>query len=476
MKTCIFVLSLLSAVAAHAGFVPDFKVKPDDYTVLLVADAKCSEGLKPLQSGGHGKFFMTGWNQESQKAVWDVTVEQPGEYAVNVLIKQNKTPQEISVQIDANGKKTSALLPEKSNGWERLSLPGVALAKGPVTFTLQLKPTSPNAPFDASVHALELVRPAVRELLHQKALAQRSDTGWFQQAKYGIFVHWTWQTQPRTGKAKPYAQAVEDFNIPAFVAQMKNTGAGFVVLTTSHAFQSIPAPIAALDKIMPGRTTKRDLIGELADALNKEGIRLMLYYHLGAMNDSQWLQASGFWETDTTKFFTNWQAIIRETGERYGNRLAGWWFDDGTTNYYYRSAPWEKLAAAAKAGNPNRLIGFNPWTMPSATEFQDFYCGEGNRNPGGPGDLLQPGGNGHYPSGTFSGLQGSACVTFDGDWVHMGANREIRKPKLSPERLADFLKKCITRKNVPMFNLEIYQDGTVSPASVETFQKARTML
>ena len=39
--------------------------------------------------------------------------------------------------------------------------------------------------------------------------------------------------------------------------------------------------------------------------------------------------------------------------------------------------------------------------------------------------------------------------------------------------MAALLKEFIVRKNVPIFNLEIYQEGTVSPASVEIFKHAR---
>lgn len=473
----IFIVALLLGVGqVNAAFVPDFIIKADDYTALLVVDSKHSEELKPFQTGGHGKFYVTGWNRENQSAIWNVTVAGSGVYVVNVLLKHDKTQRPIRIEVDADGRKTSTLLPDRPGGWQRVPLPPLELPEGPVSLTLKLSPTGPFEDFDASVLGIELVRPEVRDSLHGRSLALRSNTDWFRKAKYGILVHWTWQTQPRYGKAKPYDQAVAEFNIPAFVEQIRKSGAGFVVLTTAHAFQSIPASIASLDALLPGRTSRRDLIAELADALNREGIRLMLYYHPGAINDPRWLEACGFWNTNTTSFFNNWESIIREMGLRYGKRLAGWWFDDGTAGYYYRSAPWEKLAKAAKAGNQERLIGFNPWLMPSPTEFQDFYCGEGNWNPGGHEGQLKPGGDGHYPSGIFAGLQGSACLTFDGDWVHAGANHEIRKPKLTPERLADFLGKCMTRGNVPIFNLEIYQDGTVSPGSVEIFEEARKRL
>ena len=472
-----FLLGPAAQSAENRTFVPDFVVKPDDITVLVGADATLPPELKQRHVSEHGKFFLVGWTNESQVISWEITAPEAGDYAVRVLAER-KSDQTLQVEV-ATG--TQTLRGEiATNGWQRMELPEVLhLAKGKTSVSFRMRSTD-QKPYKAFFHAVELVRPEVRDRLHQQAVAQRSDTTWFQKARYGIFVHWTWQTKPRTGEPKPYAQAVADFDVPGFVAQMKATGAGVVVLTTSHAFQSFPGPNQALDRILPGRTASRDLVGDLADALGKEGIRLMLYYHLGAGgpgNDNQWLDVSGFRETDTTRFWANWQSIVREVGERYGNRLAGWWFDDGTTNYYYRSPRWADLAAAAKAGNPQRIIGFNPWAMPSATEFQDFYCGELNDNPSGVANLLTPEGTGIYPSGMFAGLQASGCLLFDGkDWVHGGKNQEIKKSKYSVERLTAIMRKFIARKNVPLWNLEIYQEGTVSPESVAIFKQVRESL
>ena len=42
--------------------------------------------------------------------------------------------------------------------------------------------------------------------------------------------------------------------------------------------------------------------------------------------------------------------------------------------------------------------------------------------------------------------------------------------------MASLLKGFISRRNVPIFNLEIYQEGTLSPATVEMFEQARDRL
>ena len=466
------ILFLLAVASLSAAFVPDFKIHPDDYTVLIAMDAKLSAGLTPFQGGTHGKFFLQGWQHPDQQAEWKITADEPADYAVQVLVNRNSN-QELRIEVNAAGKTLTANLPADARCWQRIALPGtIPFPAGESTLTLRLAPTDGSSNFDAQVHAVELVRPAVRNALHQKALALRADTTWFQQARYGIMVHWTKQSMPRKGEPKPYAQAVHDFDVEGFANQIQQTGAGFVILTTSHAFQYFPAPLESLEKILPGRTSQRDLVADLAGALGKRGIKLMLYFHLGASDDEAWLKASGFWETDTRRFFNHWQSIISEVGLRYGNQLAGWWFDDGSSNYYYRSAPWEMLARAAKAGHPQRLVAFNPWVLNSPTEFQDYFTGEGFEEPGGYNNLLVRGGDGRYPSGTYQGLQASATLVSEGDWVHNRKDSPVGRPKWNADQLAALLKEFAAYHNVPVFNLEIYQEGAVSPQSVELFQSA----
>ncbi len=471
-----FMLFLSVGRMSAAGFAPDFKLKPDDYTVLMAVDAKLSAGLAPWNAGGHGKFFLQGWQRPDQQAEWKITASEAADYAVQVLVNRNSN-QELRLEVTAAGKTITGTLPPDARRWQRIALPGtIPFPSGESSVTLRLAPADGSSSFDAQVHAVELVRPAVRSALHQKALALRADTTWFQQARYGVMMHWTKQSMPRHGDPKPYAQAVADFNVEGFADQVRQTGAGFVVLTTSHAMLYFPAPLASLEKILPGRTSQRDLVADLAAALGKRGIKLMLYYHLGASDDSEWLKASGFWETDTSRCFGNWQAIISEAGERYQDKLAGWWFDDGSTSYYYRSAPGEQLVRAAKAGFPQRLVAFNPWVLNSPTEFQDFFTGEGFEDPRGYNELLVRGGNGRYPSGTHQGLQASACLVTEGDWVHSRKDTAIGNPRWKPEQLAAMLQGFSEFSSVPIFNLEIYQEGTLSPATVDMLHAARELV
>ena len=125
----------------------------------------------------------------------------------------------------------------------------------------------------------------------------------------------------------------------------------------------------------------------------------------------------------------NWKSVIREVGERYGTKLAGWWFDDGAVNYYYRSPDWLSLYQAAKVGNPKRLVGFNPWKLPPPTQFMDYYVGETITDPSS-GGTLKKGGDGRIQNGSYKGLQaGATMVTESDEWGHF--KKDANKFKIS---------------------------------------------
>lgn len=466
-------IAQLPALATHR---PDFKLRPDDFTVLMGVDAELSDGLQRISHSSHGKFQVAGWSRSDQSATWKITASEAASQEIFLLLKRSNR-QPLTIKLDAAGQSVRGSLPVNELGWQRVKLDGLLdLPAGETSITVHMATADGKSDFNAELHAIELVRPEVREVLDKRALAMRSDPTWFQNARFGMMVHWTKQSVPLKGDAKPYDQAVAEFDVERFADDMKSTGAGFVVFTTSHAMHFFPGPLKALDEILPGRTARRDLPADLAKALRKRGMKLFLYYHLGASDDPEFLKASGFWDTDTARFFNHWRKMISEAGERYGDQLAGWWFDDGATSYYYRSAPWESLARAAKAGYSQRLISFNAWELNNPTQFHDFCTGEACYDPRGIDALLSPENMGIYPSGTHKGLAASACLISDANWVHTRPNTPPSTPRWSAGQLADLLNGFRAQRNVPIFNLEITQDGHLCPESLTVFKSAASQM
>jgi len=202
---------------------------------------------------------------------------------------------------------------------------------------------------------------------------------------YGIGFHWTTWTLPEHGAPLPFPEAVERFDVEAFVEQAVECGAGHVLLTATHELHWLPGPNPEVDRILPGRTCKRDLIMEIADGLAKVGIKFMLYYnhgtaHGGTANpqDPEWQAAVGSRDKDRTRYHENYCRIVSWMGEHYGPKIIAYWFDSASELTRYPDTPWAKFTAAAKVGHPGRLVSYNSGIMnfEKVTPFQDYWAGE----------------------------------------------------------------------------------------------------
>lgn len=466
-------------MSSEPVFYPDPRVQRDTIHVLSAYDADLSAGLERHRGEVHMKNPTTSWVDADQTFTWHITSDRTEPFEVRALVA-HKSGVAVTVQVNVpqTACTVSAIqpaLPGSANPWRRVPLDGLLmLAKGDNTLILRTIPLDGSA-FEMEAFAIELVRTEVRERLHIEAQALKSDMTWLRRAGYGFMNHWTQAVYPEHGLPKSYADAVHDFDVERYADQIARGGAGFVVLTTTHGPHYFPAPLASLDAILPGRTTARDLVADLIDALGRRGIRLFLYYHLGAQSDPEWLKVSGFFDTDTSKLFGNWQKMIREVGERYGTGLAGWWFDDGAVNYYYRTAPWPELSRAAKAGNPDRLIGYNAWFQPPATEFQDYHCGEIIEDPSYGGALL-PNGDGRYVGEPYRGLNAVSTIISEKYWDHSRPDEPISEARWDSAEIATLIREFRRYTCVPIFNLEIYQDGRMSQNTIERFHTASANL
>ena len=84
------------ASSSNQVFIPDFKVKPDDYSVLMACMGKHPEQSKPFRLD-HRQLQLTDWKLGSEIS-WEVKVMEPGDYIVNVLFNHSvKFPLKLEV-------------------------------------------------------------------------------------------------------------------------------------------------------------------------------------------------------------------------------------------------------------------------------------------------------------------------------------------------------------------------------------------
>ena len=117
---------------------------------------------------------------------------------------------------------------------------------------------------------------------------------WWQEARFGMFIHWGVYSIPARGEWLMYQEHVpfseyttladqfnpKDFNPKEWVAKAKEAGMKYVVLTTRHhdGFCLFDSKASDFTSVKTG--AKRDLVREFADACHEAGMRMGFYYSL----------------------------------------------------------------------------------------------------------------------------------------------------------------------------------------------------
>ena len=236
-------------------------------------------------------------------------------------------------------------------------------------------------------------------------------TDWFKDAKWGVFMHFLASPPSSIGGSLPaddWNRQVDAFDVHGLAAQLADVKARFFFLTLGQNSGHFCSPNATYDRltgVQPSKCSRRDLVAELYDALAPHGIRLLVYLPSHApMSDPAAVRALrcippwdfGMWSpplntyspTDAegndarlTLFQRNWEAVIREWSQRWGNKVCGWWFDGcyyADRMYRHPDEPnFHSFAAAVRAGNANSLVAWNPGVMnpPQCMDREEDYTG-----------------------------------------------------------------------------------------------------
>jgi len=303
---------------------------------------------------------------------------------------------------------------------------------------------------------------------------RRADFSVLRDTVYGIGFHWTTWTAPRTGPVGPFQEAVEAFDVGRFVDQVASTGAGHVLLTSTHYHHHFPGPNPEVDRIMPGLTCQRDLIMEIADGLAAAGIKLMLYYHHGTDGDQpmDWRTACGAEEKDQTRFYENYFRIVRWMGEHYGPKVIGYWFDAGYALMRRGTPPWEKMLAVAKAGNPDRLICYNSGieNHEKYTDLQDYWAGEIIRLNFVPRTSLTPSG---LPWYSYTSWHAHATWPMCGEWGFHEDTRDLDWPAPPVEAVEQYLRRFMNFGGAVTFNVLAWRDGAIHDQDLAVLQELK---
>ncbi|UCC74603.1 MAG: alpha-L-fucosidase [Gemmatimonadota bacterium] len=216
---------------------------------------------------------------------------------------------------------------------------------------------------------------------------------WFQDAKFGLFVHWgvysvmgagEWVMQVRGIPASDYEKLPGAFNPLRFdpeewVSLVKAAGMRYITITAKHhdGFAMFDSKVSDWD-IVDRTPFATDMIGALAEECHRQGVKLFLYYSQldwhhpdyyprGRTGHAAGRPDSGDWY----RYLDYMDAQLAELLTRYGE-IGGIWFDG---MWDRPDADWrlEGTYAMIHELQPRTLIGSNHHVSPFPGEdFQMF--------------------------------------------------------------------------------------------------------
>jgi hypothetical protein len=219
----------------------------------------------------------------------------------------------------------------------------------------------------------------------EQPLPRRAD--WMRQAGFGAFMHYLAE-KPELS-VEEWNRLIDGFDVEGLAGQLAGVQARYFFITLGQNSGHYLSPNRVYDEIVgiqPSKCSRRDLVADLAAALSKRGIRLMVYLPAGAPDRDKVAMRKLEWRFGpyrNAEFQKKWERVIAEWSSRWGKRVSGWWFDGCYwPNAMYRSPQppnFASLAAAARKGNPDSLVAFNRgvvYPIHPESDQEDYTAGE----------------------------------------------------------------------------------------------------
>ncbi len=282
---------------------------------------------------------------------------------------------------------------------------------------------------------------------------------WFQEARFGLFVHWgiysilgdgEWVMNNQNIPIDAYEKLPAffnpvDFDAVEWVKMVKDAGMKYITITSRHhdGFSMFDTKTSTYD-IVDSTPYGKDVLKQLADACRKEDIKLFFYYSLldwyrddyfprgrtgngiGGRGRGNWDQYIAFMKTQLRELLTNYGDVAgiwfdghwdqkEWDGEKFGKLKVDWHYDE--------------IYKLIHDLQPHCLIGNNHHLAPiEGEDFQMFEKDLPGKNTTGWGTSASDIGQ----------LPLEVCETINGSW---GFNLQDRKHK-SREELIHYMVKA----------------------------------
>ena len=296
---------------------------------------------------------------------------------------------------------------------------------------------------------------------------------WFQDAKFGLFVHWgvystlgqgEWVMQQQKMSIPAYERLADLFNPVEFdakewVSMVKAAGMKYITITSKHhdGFAMWDSKLSDWD-IVNRTPYGKDVLKQLADECHRQGIKLFFYhsqldwhhpdyYPLGRTGHHALRPDEG----DFNKYLDYMDGQLTELLTNYGP-IAGVWFDG---MWDKPDADWrlQKTYDLIHRLQPAAMIGSNHHIAPFPGEdFQMFEKDLPGQNEAG-----------FSEAGVVSRLPLESAQTISGAW---GYNFTDTRNK-SVEDLIRFLVRAAGANANLLLNVGPKPDGTIQPEHAE---------
>jgi alpha-L-fucosidase len=290
---------------------------------------------------------------------------------------------------------------------------------------------------------------------------------WFEDAKFGLFVHWgvysllgkgEWVMDNDKIPISEYAKLPPRFNPTKFDAEewvklAAAAGMKYITITSKHhdGFCMYDSKLTAYD-IVDSTPYGKDPMKALADACNKHKIKLFFYYSLldwhhpdyyprGRTGKSAGREERGDWK----QYVAYYQGQVRELCTGYGE-IGGIWFD----GWWDRpEADWdlEGTYRIIHDLQPGALVGNNHHVAPFPGEDLQMF----------EQDLPGENSAGFNKAGVTAQLPLETCLTLNQSWGYNARDNHFK----SPEQVIHALVGAAGRGANLLLNVGPRPDGTI---------------
>lgn len=294
--------------------------------------------------------------------------------------------------------------------------------------------------------------------------AHRAD--WMQDSRYswGVMTHYLadWQARDHGLTMTPafWNKLIDGFDVEGMAKRLESVGAGYYQISIGQNSGYYLAPNAAYDEItkaQPSKCSRRDLVSDFYDALHRRDIKLMVYLPSGAPDKDEQAMKALEWQKGpypNKEFQRKWERVIAEWSQRWGRKVAGWWFDGCYyPNTMYRSADvpnFTSFARAARTGNPDACLAFNPgviYRLTGMSPEDDYTAGEI--------DKLEMAQLRRDQGGRVDGVQIQMLS-------HLGEQWGSGKPRFTTEQVIAYTKKIRDAGGAVTWDVPVETDGTIT--------------